>query len=82
MAKRVLSDGTQSMTSLRDHNGEMLYGTDDILGRIREFYSELYSGGSPVKHKRTPEFGHDILSVTESEVDYALNKLKNNKAAG
>ena len=81
----MLSDGTQTMTSLRDSNGVIRYGTEEILDRIKEFYSELYSGGpTPKFHATESESGRACqnLSVSESEIDYALNSLQNNKAAG
>ena len=82
-AKKMLSEGTQTMTSLRDSNGVIRYGTEEILDRIKEFYSELYSGGpTPKFQARESESDRATLSVSEREIDYALNSLQNNKAAG
>lgn len=79
------------ITCLIDKDGKEIRNVDTILGRIGEFYNELYKtrtykeGENWKTHENVfshVENGVDIREITKNEVIWALNSMKEGKAGG
>ena len=81
-AKREISEGTSRISCVLDKSGAPVTDQDDILERIEEFYTELYSTSSNSVYVSDNEVIAEVPSVTISEVRHALSKMANDKAVG
>ena len=80
--RRRPREGTSKICCVLDKQGEPITNQDNILGRIEEFYSELYASTSTV-HRATPKNNNEpVPDVSSSEVRSALNRMSNDKAIG
>ena len=65
--------------SIRDKNGKLLHDKEKILERWKEYIGELFDDNRPEKPKIENLEGPPIL---KTEVESALKRMKNGKAAG
>ena len=71
--------GQNRLITLLDNQGREIQDQDNILERIEEFYTKLYDSDQTVTIRTDPR---EVPSVTPWEVEAALKKMKNGKAAG
>lgn len=79
--------GRDIITSIRDANGNLITDQNKILGRIEEFYKQLYDSNGGQIHaftdrKITNVNSEEIPEIEEFEIEKALKTVKNGKAAG
>ena len=67
------------MITLLDKHGKEIQEQDKIMERIEECYSELYDSDQAVTIRTDPE---EVPPIMAWEVEAALRKMKNGKAAG
>ena len=65
---------------IKDANGEMLYNTEDICRRWKEYCAGLFS--RPGLTQQDMQKGEEEPEVLESEIRAAIKKLKTGKAVG
>ena len=65
--------------SIKDKNGKLLHDKDKILERWKEYIGELFDDNRPEMPSMVNSDGPPIL---RNEVENALRKMKNGKAAG
>ena len=82
MRKQIL--GRQEIYTLKESDGTIITERDRIIQRTEEFMTELYKGRDQID-QRLPNSKPDdfqIPSVLRKEVEFAIYKLSNGKAAG
>ena len=67
------------MITLLDKQGKEIQEKYNIMERIDEFYSELYDSDQAETIQTDPE---EVPPIMAWEVEAALGKMKNGKAAG
>ena len=72
--KRDLAIGTKKISCVLSEQGEQITNQDQILERIEQFYTELYSSNNKVQYSNP--------GVTTNEVRSALSQMSNDKAVG
>ena len=77
--RRTHNLGKNRMITLLDKHSKEIKEQDKIMERIEEFYSELYDSDQAVTIQTDPE---EVLPIMAWEVEAALRKIQNGKAAG
>ena len=80
--KRDLAIGTKTISCVLSEQGEQITNQDQILERIEQFYTELYSSSNKVQYSNPGVTTNDVPEVTLSEVRSALSQMSNDKAVG
>ncbi|XP_023931700.1 uncharacterized protein LOC106162426 [Lingula anatina] len=78
-AKRSFQLGQDRMLTLLDKDENELTTQDQILERVEEFYGELYDSNKEIEITTK---ACDLPDITAWEVESAVQKMKNGKAAG
>ncbi|XP_013383867.1 uncharacterized protein LOC106154146 [Lingula anatina] len=78
-AKRSFQLGQDRMLTLLDKDENELTTQDQILERVEEFYGELYASNKEIEISTK---ACDLPDITAWEVESAVQKMKNGKAAG
>ncbi|XP_013384832.1 uncharacterized protein LOC106154858 [Lingula anatina] len=78
-AKRSFQLGQDRMLTLLDKDENELTTQDQILERVEEFYGELYDSNKGIEISTK---ACDLPDITAWEVESAVQKMKNGKAAG
>lgn len=77
--RRTQTLGQARLITLLDKHGREIQDQDEIMARIEEFYTELYDSDQVTNLRIDPE---EVPEITPWEVEAALKKMKNGKAAG
>jgi len=65
--------------SLKEEDGTITTSRERILERCAEFYESLYKDAA---HNIMPMEAEEVPSILDSEIEYAMKKMKNQKAPG
>ena len=76
--------GRQEIFTLKEANGAIITDLDRITRRTEEFMAELYNSGNPQAGQlpKPSQNNDQVPFVLQREVESAINKLPNGKAAG
>ena len=80
--KRKMAEGAKQISCLLNKQGHPITNQEDILRRIEEFYTELYSSNNRVQAPDMVGGNFEIPVITQSEVRSALQQMANDKAVG
>ncbi len=80
--KKELSEGRNLITNVRNKDGVVVYGRDEIMKTITEFYENLYHNQETVGMENWFRNNTDesFLSFLVKEIEVVLSKLKSGKA--
>ncbi|MCH9657352.1 reverse transcriptase family protein [archaeon] len=73
--------GKSTLSKLNSKDGKVLNNQNQILDRIKEFYEELYTSNLQIEQTENKN-SEEVHPVTTTEVEFAVKKMKKNKAAG
>ena len=88
LTKLLCNDRPKQCTAVKDKDGEIISGKEEILNRWREHFSEVLNRTDPDQPITEDDIGEAEIEeistehVSEREVEDAVKKLKNGKAAG
>jgi hypothetical protein len=76
--------GVNHISCVLSKTGEVITDQDNILKRIEEFYTDLYSSPLPTAgtHNTKKTNNMNLKCITKTEVRYALTQMSNDKAVG
>lgn len=77
--RKMQTLGQARVITLLDKHGREIQDQDKIMTRIEEFYTELYDSNQTTNLCTDPA---EVPEITPWEVEAALKKMKNGKAAG
>jgi exonuclease III len=87
LVKKMAGKRTPQPMAMKDKGGNILTEKEEVMCRWREHFQELLNRPDPVRRfhgnqHEGEDLDIDISIPTEEEVQVAVRKLKNNKAAG
>ncbi|KAL0810833.1 hypothetical protein ABMA28_010143 [Loxostege sticticalis] len=85
--KKALLPGTQQITKLLDENQNLVNNRNHLQEIVVKYYQQLYKSTETepdtMVSKRVTNVGsEDVPEITDSEIETALSRMKNGKAAG
>ena len=72
-------------SAYKDRNGDLITNKKEVLMRWEQFFSELLNGNKQNMEEQTPfvfQNNDEVSPPSRTEVDTAIQRLKNNKSAG
>ncbi|XP_072401100.1 uncharacterized protein [Diabrotica undecimpunctata] len=86
--RQKMATSRKEIFQLRNKEGEVTTDRQKILEIVEEFYTILYTNqtnnnvNEDGRQKVQNQGSEDIPEITQDEIQYALKKMKNNKAPG
>ena len=80
--KRELAKGIKLMTWIKNKDGKLITGRDEIMNEITEFYRNLYSAQNPEEELGSIKDVESTQLILRSEVERVIKLVKLGKKPG